>query len=50
VGAVTLSDLYTQGRSVYTCLAVIVRKGEEIFDQFATALQAEIRRPPYLTG
>ena len=30
--------------------SVIVRQGEEIFDQLAMALQAEIRRPPYPTG
>jgi uncharacterized protein len=37
---VVLGKLGTLGHSV------IVRKGEEIFDQFATALQAEIRCPP----
>jgi alkanesulfonate monooxygenase SsuD/methylene tetrahydromethanopterin reductase-like flavin-dependent oxidoreductase (luciferase family) len=41
---VVLGKLGTLGHSV------IVRKGEEIFDQFATALQAEIRRPPSPTG
>jgi hypothetical protein len=30
--------------------SVIVCQGEEIFDQLAMALQAEIRRPPYPTG